>query len=256
VKVDLAHREDGAPDGPPVVLASSLGTTLHMWDELTVALAGRFRVIRFDTRGHGDSPVPPGPYSMSELTADVVALADSLGLGTFSFVGLSLGGAIGQTLAIEQPGRLSALVLCCTGPSLIDPATWRERAARVRAEGMGILAEPTRARWFTPEFVESHPDEVDRLIGMITSTPPEGYAGCCDALEKYDVSARLGEITVPTRVIAGSDDLVTPPSLAEILARDIPDADLVVLDDVSHIACVARPEEFNAAVLEHLEKHR
>lgn len=254
--VALAHREDGAPDGPPVILAPSLGTTLHMWDELTEALRGRFRVIRFDIRGHGESPVPQGPYTMSELASDVVALADSHDLSTFSFVGLSLGGAIGQTLAIEHPDRLSSLVLCSTGPSFGEPAAWQERSAKVRAEGMSFLAEPTRGRWFTPGFVESHPDQVERFIAMITSTPPEGYASCCDALAAYDVSSRLAAITAPTRVIAGSEDPVSPASVAEVLVRDIPDADLVVLDHVSHIASVAQPEAFNAAVLEHLEKHR
>ena len=254
--VELKHYEQGPVDAPAVLLAPSLGTTLAMWDDLAEKLAGRYRVVRFDTRGHGASPAPSGPYSVSALAADVVALADSLEIDRFAFVGLSLGGAVGQVLALEHPERLTALVLCCTGPSFGDPQTWRDRAAQVRAEGMGFLAEPTRGRWFTPEFRERHPKQVERLIDMLTSTSPEGYAACCDALASYDVTDRLGEIRVPTRVIAGDHDEVSPPRVGQLMAGRIPDADLVVLDDASHIASVAQPEAFDAAVLEHLDRHR
>jgi 3-oxoadipate enol-lactonase len=253
--VELKHYEQGPLDAPVVVLAPSLGTTLAMWDDLAEKLAERYRVIRFDIRGNGASPAPPGPYSMSELSDDVVALADSLEIGRFAFVGLSLGGAIGQTLALEHPERLSALVLSCTGPSFGEPETWRERAARVREEGMGFLAEPTKERWFTPAFRDSNPGDVDRLVDMLTNSSPEGYAACCDALASYDVWDRLGEIRVPTRVIAGAEDPVSPPSVAQAMVDGLPQADLVVLEDASHIASVAQPERFDAAVLEHLERH-
>lgn len=253
--VELRHYEQGPSDAPPVFLAPSLGTTLGMWDDLALALATTYRVVRFDTRGHGASPVPDGPYTTSELAADVVALADSLGIDRFAMVGLSLGGAIAQTLALEHPDRLTALVLCCTGPSFGEPDGWRERAATVRTEGMGFLVEPTKGRWFTPGFLDSHPEEVARLIEMIASTPPEGYAACCDALAAYDCTAQLGTITAPTRVVIGAQDPVSPPEVSRLLAEDIPDADLVIIDDASHIANVAQPEAFNAAVLEHLEKH-
>jgi 3-oxoadipate enol-lactonase len=253
--VELKHYEQGPPDAPVVMLAPSLGTTLAMWDVLAEQLAERYRVIRFDTRGHGASPGPAGPYTMSELASDVVALADSLDVDRFAFVGLSLGGAIGQTLAVEHPDRLTALVLCCTGPSFGDPQTWRDRAAQVRAEGMDFLVEPTKDRWFTPEFRDTHPQDVDLMIDMIANTLPEGYAACCDALAAYDLTERLGEISAPTRVIAGAHDPVSPPEVAQVLADRIPHADLVVLEDASHIANIAQPEEFDAAVLEHLEKH-
>lgn len=253
--VELKHYEQGPLDASVVVLAPSLGTTLAMWDDLAEKLADDYRVIRFDTRGNGASPAPPGPYSMSELAADVVALADSLEIGRFAFVGISLGGAVGQALALEHPDRITALVLCCTGPSFGEPETWRERAAQVREEGMGFLAEPTKERWFTPEFRTSHPQDVDRMIDMLTNTAPEGYAACCDALASYDVWDRLGEIRVPTRVIAGAEDPVSPPSVAQAMVEALPQADLVVLEDASHIASVAQPEKFDAAVLEHLKRH-
>jgi len=213
-------------------------------------------VIRFDTRGHGASPAPPGPYTCSELVEDVIAMVDSLDVDRFAFVGLSFGGAIGQTLALQHPQRLTSLVLCCTGPSFGDPETWRERAARVRAEGMEWLVQPTSGRWFTPGFLESNPEASGRLLDMVASTSPVGYAACCDAIASYDLTSRLGEISTPTRVIAGGDDPVSPPSVGQLMVSRMPDADLVVIDDASHLANVAQPEKFNAAVLEHLEKTR
>ncbi|HET6626636.1 MAG TPA: 3-oxoadipate enol-lactonase [Nocardioidaceae bacterium] len=253
--VELKHYEQGPAEAPAVMLAPSLGTTLAMWDGLARALATSYRVVRFDTRGHGASPVPAGPYTLGDLAEDVVALADSLAIDRFAFVGLSLGGAVGQVLALAHPDRLSALVLCCTGPSFGEPSTWCERAAQVRAEGMGFLVEPTKDRWFTRGFRESHPEEVAGLIEMIATSNPAGYAACCDALAGFDVTSRLGEISAPTRVIAGAEDPVSPPSVARILVDAIPDADLVVLDDASHIANVQQPVAFDQAVLEHLEKH-
>ncbi len=253
--VALAHREDGDPDGPPVLLSPSLGTTWEMWDELVAVLAPTYRVVRYDTRGHGRSPVVPGPCTVDDLTSDVLALADALGIDRFGFVGLSLGGAIGQALATSYGDRLTAAVLCCTVPSFGDPATWRERAALVRAEGMGVLAEPTEGRWFTDGFRASRRDQVDRFLAMITGTDPEGYASCCEALATFDVTARLGDIRTPTRVVAGAQDPVAPPSACRAMAAAIPGADLVVIEDASHIASVAQPEAFHHAVTEHLEKH-
>lgn len=253
--VDLHHQEEGPPDAPALLLAPSLGTTLAMWDELASALAQRYRVVRFDIRGHGGSPVPDGPSSIEALAADVVALADSLDLARFGFVGLSLGGAIGQVLALDHPDRVGCLVLCCTGPKFADPQTWHDRAALVRAEGMAPLAAPTTERWFTPAFRGERPDEVDRIIGMLTSTSPDGYAACCDALASYDVTDRLGSIAAPTRVVAGAEDPVSGPEVAERMVAAIPGSDLVILDGVSHIANVAAPRQFNEAVLDHLDRH-
>jgi 3-oxoadipate enol-lactonase len=253
--VELHHLDEGPRDAPAVLLAPSLGTTLALWDRLAEALTADYRVVRFDLRGHGGSPMPPGPYPVEDLAGDVVALADRLGLDRFGFVGISLGGALGQVLALHHPDRLASLVLCCTGPKFADPHTWLERGALVRAEGMAPLAEPTTQRWFTPEFRRRHPGEVERVIGMLTSCPPDGYAACCDGLASYDVTDRLHEIAVPTRVVAGSEDPATGPDVAETVVAAIPGADLVVIDGISHIANVAAPEELNAAVLDHLRRH-
>ena len=253
--VALAHREDGPAGAPAVLLSPSLGTRWEMWDDLAAALAARYRVVRFDTRGHGRSPVPTGPYTVEELSDDVLALADSLGIERFGFVGLSLGGAIGQTLLLTAPRRVAAAVLCCTVPHFGDPATWADRAATVRAEGMAPLAEPTRGRWFTDDFRRTHAEEVERLVGMLTSVDPEGYASCCDALAAFDLRGRLGAVTSPTRVVAGAEDPVAPPDACAALVDEIPDADLVVVEDASHIASAAQPEAFHAAVVEHLARH-
>jgi 3-oxoadipate enol-lactonase len=252
--VTLNHRTQGSADASPVLLGPSLGTTLGMWDGLAATLAEDFHVIRFDTRGHGGSPVPDGPYTMSALAGDVLALADHLGLDDFSYVGLSLGGGIGQTLALECPDRVTSLVLCCTASKFGDPATWQERAARVRAEGMQWLAETTSERWFTPEVMREHPDETRRIVGMLAATDPVGYAGCCDALAAYDVTDRLGEIRTPTRVIGADQDPVTTPEVTGALAEGISGADHIVLEGAAHIASVARPDELARLVHEHLRR--
>lgn len=255
MSVTLAHRVDGPSSAPAVILSPSLGTTWEMWDELTGVLAASYRVVRLDTRGHGRSPVPTGPYSVAELTSDVVALADALGIERFGFVGLSLGGAVGQTLAVSHPARLTAAVLCCTVPSFGDPTTWTERAALVRASGMDVLAEPTRGRWFTDGFRSTHPEQVDRFVAMLTGVAPEGYASCCEALGGFDAWSALGGIDLPVRVVAGAHDTVAPPSTCAEMASAIAGADLVVIEDASHIASAAQPEAFGAAVTEHLGRH-
>ena len=253
--VALAHRVDGPLDAPVVLLGPSLGTTWEMWDDLAAALAPAYRVVRYDTRGHGRSPSPRGPYTVDGLAADVLALVDSLGVDRFAFVGLSLGGAIAQTLAAAHGDRLSAAVLCCTVPVFGSPDAWHERAALVRSSGMGALAEATRGRWFTDGFRATQPDRVERLIAMLTGTDPEGYAACCEALAGFDMTARLPGITVPVRVVAGAGDGVAPPHSCETMAASIPGADLVVLDDASHLASAEQPSAFHSAVLEHLERH-
>jgi 3-oxoadipate enol-lactonase len=211
-------------------------------------------VVRYDTAGHGRSPVPGRPYDVADLTSDVLASLSSLDVGRFAFVGLSLGGAVGQTLATTYGERLTSLVLCCTVPVFGSPEPWLERAATVRADGMRAIAEASKGRWFTDGFRASRPDQVDRFVAMLDGTDPEGYAVCCEALARFCSVDRLGTIDVPTRVIAGAQDPVCPPDQCRAMADAIPGADLVVLEDASHIASVAQPDAFLAAVLEHLEK--
>ena len=246
------HHTVAGDSGPAVLLGPSLGTTGALWRELAADLSRDHRVVSLDLRGHGGSPVPPGPYTVEGLAADVVATADALGLEQFAYVGLSIGGAVGQVLGLDHADRLTSLVLCCTAPVFGDAATWTDRAAQVRRDGLEPLVEATTERWFTQAFRSAQPDRVAWVMEMFRATPTEGYAGCCEALARYDVTERLGQLSVPTRVVAGAEDPGTPPEVGRRIADAVPDADLVVLDDAAHIANVAVPAAFDAAVREHL----
>lgn len=254
--IALHHLSTGPTDAPVVVLGSSLGTDLHMWDPQIEVLRRRWRVVAFDAPGHGSSPSSPGPTTVDMLADDVLALLDRLEVERFAYCGLSLGGAIGQVLAARVPERVRALVLCCTSARFVDGAqSWRDRAARVRAEGMAWLVEPSRGRWFTPAFSERDPVEAARLLTMLVETSPEAYAACCEALARCDTRPLLGDIAAPTLVVAGELDPVTPVAMAEELAAGIDRADLVVVPDASHLANVERPAEVTAAVSAHLERN-
>jgi len=250
--VRLHHTASGET-GPAVLLGPSLGTTGELWRDLAADLSRDHRVVSLDLRGHGGSPVPPGPYTLEELAADVVATADALDLDRFAYFCLSIGGAIGQVLGLDHADRLSSLVLACTAPVFGDAATWTARAAQVRGDGLEPLVEATTERWFTHAYRSSEPDRVAWVMDMFRATPTEGYAGCCEALARYDVTDRLGQVSVPTRVVAGAEDPGTPPEVGRRIADAVPGADLVVLDGAAHIANVAVPDAFNAAVREHLE---
>ncbi len=248
----LHHEITGPAGAPVVVLASSIGTTAALWDPQVGGLADQFRVLRYDHRGHGRSEVPPGPYAIAELGADVVALLDQLDLERVSFCGLSLGGMVGMWLATHAPERIDRLALACTAPQLGPPEMWADRAATVRAEGTAALVEPVLQRWFTADFVERHPVTVERVAAMLRATPAEGYAACCDAIRVMDQRADLPSITAPTLVLAGADDPSTPPAVAQSISAAIPGSTLVVLPGAAHLANIAQPELFGAALRAHL----
>jgi 3-oxoadipate enol-lactonase len=249
----LHHRFDGAAAGAPVlVLGSSLGTTGAMWDDQIPAFGERFRVLRYDTRGHGGSPAPPGPYAMDDLGADLLALLDRLELRRVSFCGLSIGGMIGMWAASEAPERFDRLVLCCTVPHFPPRELWDERADTVRASGMEPLVDAAIERWLTPEVRAARPEAEERLRAMLHSTPPEGYAGCCEAIRDMDLRGRLAVIEAPTLVLAGSEDPSTPPEKVRAIAEAVRGASYLELAGAAHIANMARPDAFNDAVLEHL----
>jgi 3-oxoadipate enol-lactonase len=252
--VRLHHQVDGDLTAPALVLGPSVGTGLGMWDAQVPALAEHWRVIRFDTRGHGRSPVPDGPYTVADLAEDVLALVDGLGVDQFAYGGLSLGGAIGQQLAADEPDRIRSLVLCCTAARFGEPSGWHERASRVRAEGTGWLVDASRGRWFTPEFPDRAPAEAERLLSMLRETPPEGYAGCCEALAEFDGRPRLGEIQAPTLVVSGEHDPATPPDLGAELAERIGDSDLLVVPRSAHLANVEQAEVVTPAIVDHLRR--
>ena len=250
MSVEVHHRFDGPEDAPALVLSNSLGTTGGMWDAQVPALAERFRVLRYDTRGHGASPAPPGPYSLDDLGGDVLALLDRLGLERVSFCGVSIGGMTGMWLAARAPERVERLALCCTSAHL--PGDWHERAATVRAEGVAAVADAALERWLTPECRERRPEVRERLRQGLLETDPEGYASCCEAIAEMDLRGELGSIRAPTLVIAAEDDPTTPPEHGRLIEASVPDARLVVLPEGRHLVSVERPEVVTPLLLEHL----
>jgi 3-oxoadipate enol-lactonase/4-carboxymuconolactone decarboxylase len=244
----MTHYVLEGPDTAPVVMfASSLGTTHAMWDDQAEALRRDFRVLRYDHRGHGGSPVPPGPYTIDELADDALALLDRLGIARATFVGLSIGGAVAITAALRAPERFERLVLCSTAAQFPPPEQWAERAATVRAEGVEAVADAALERWLTPG---APPELRERLRAMLLSTPREGYAACCEALGGYDARGRLGELTMPVLAIAGADDPTTPPDVMRQIVDEIPGARLHVIERTRHISNVERPDEFNRVLRE------
>ena len=294
--VDLHHVIDGPADGPTVVLAGALGTDTSMWEpQVAPLVAAGFRVVRYDHRGHGRSPVPDGPYSIEDLAGDAAALLDRLGVGRVHWVGLSLGAMVGMWLAqhgaaphktarqcaaqhgAAQHGAarsvIDRLVLCCTSARLGPPRMWADRARLVRAEGMAPLAEAAVGRWLTTRAATGQDkgtgqdkrtgqgndrgpgageDLVERLTAMFVATPAEGYAGCCAALGSMDLTPDLGRIRVPTLVIAGAEDLATPPEHARRIVYGVAGARLAVVDGAAHLGNVERPDEFTSLIIEHL----
>src|SRR3954468_12751284 len=243
---------DGPPEAPVLVLGPSLGTDLGLFDAQVGALAVGHRVIRYDLRGHGRSPVVPGPYTVGDMAADVVAALDERGIDRFSYAGVSLGGAIGLQLAVTVPDRLARLVVMASAARFADPPSWKTRADRVRAEGTEFLVPSRIGAWVTPAFAEARPEETERLVQMLRSTPPEGYAGCCESVGTFDVRDRLGEITAPTLVFAGGEDPATPPETVWAIAEGIPGAQFVVIPHASHLLSAEQPESVTERIREFL----
>jgi 3-oxoadipate enol-lactonase len=246
------HRVEGRAGAPPLVLASSLGTTLELWDAQLPALAERFSVVRYDHPGHGESPAAPS-CSLPELADDLVGLLDDLGLERVSLCGLSLGGAVAMQVALSAPERVDRLVLACTSARFSPADPWHERAATVRAHGMEAIAEMVLARFFGERTRRERPDLVGRFRARFTATDAEAYARCCDGLAEWDARGRLGAIAAPTLVIVGSDDPSTPPVHGEAIAAEIPGARLVLLEGAAHLANVERSAAFTEALVAHLE---
>jgi len=206
--------------------------------------------LRYDQRGHGDSPVPSGPYKIEDLGRDALALLDRLEIESASFCGLSIGGLVGMWLASEAPGRIERLVLCCTA-ARFDPEMYDARARKVRAEGVDSIADVVLERWFTPEFRAARPKTVESAGSMLRGTPAEGYVGCCEVLRDADLRNRLGEIRAPTLVIAGAEDPAATVDQAEEIRDSIPEARLVVIE-AAHLANIEQPEAVTREILEHL----
>jgi len=248
----IHYRIDGEQGLPVLVLSNSLGTNLDMWRPQADVLSQHFQVLRYDTRGHGQSGVPPGPYAMSRLAADVIGLLDHLGIARAHFCGLSMGGITGMRLALDFPDRINRLVLSNTAAHIGPPENWTVRAAKVQAEGMEAIADAVVARWLTPDFAQSHPEMVAELRSMLVATDPEGYAANCCAVRDSDLREEVGRIAASSLVIAGSGDIPTPPSDAAYLAATITGAQYVELE-AAHISNLQQPACFNDALLAFLK---
>jgi 3-oxoadipate enol-lactonase len=249
---------EGPQSAPPVVLHHPLATDLTVWDELTAALAPRHRVVRLDARGHGQSEATPAPYDFATLSADVVGLLDHLNIARAHFLGLSMGGMVGQYLGLDHAPRFRSLILCSTTSRMPPEARplWEERAKLAREQGMGPQVEPALSRWLAETTRKSKPDLVARMKRYIEATPAEGYAGWCLAIRDLDVTDRLKAIKLPTRVIVGAEDPSTPPAAAKVIHAEIPGSDLVEVPGVSHQLLVEDPATFNRHVLEFLDRQR
>lgn len=245
---------DGPAGAPVLVLGSSLGTTGAMWRPQLGPLAERFRVVRYDHLGHGGSQLPSRPCAIQTLGEDLLHLLDDLDVRRASYAGLSLGGMVGMWLAAHASERLDRLALLCTSPLLGPAQGWLDRAAAVRAGGMGAVADAVVARWFTPNFAAAQPQVIAEHRAMLTSTPTQGYAACCEAIATMDLREDLALIKAPTLVIGGADDPATPVEHARAIVDRIPDARLAVVRDAAHLANVEQPEQITRLLLGHFDE--
>ena len=246
--VELHAVESGS--GEAVVLSHAIGCDHRMWDSLAAALSPQFRVIRVDARGHGRSPVPKGPYSLEELADDVVAVLDKRDIARAHWVGLSMGGMVGQAFAINHPGRLHRLVLANTTSSYGAEGArlWDARIKAVTEGGMAAIIDVVMARYFSDAFRETHPEVVATFRERVLSTPAAGYLACCAAIRELDFTRDLSRIHARTMVLAGEKDAGTPPAMSEEIVRHIPGAQFVVLAGAAHLSAVDSAAEFNSAV--------
>jgi 3-oxoadipate enol-lactonase len=254
--ITMHYTLDGPAGAPVVTFSHSLATDLSMWDPQLPALKARYRVLRYDTRGHGGTAAPAGAYSLETLAADARALLRALDIAKTHWVGLSMGGMIGQTLALSAPDLFASLSLCDTSSRVPADARplWDDRIATATTKGMEPLVEPTIARWFTPPFIAARKDVVDRVRTMIRATPAAGYAGCCHAIKVLDLTDRLGAIALPTNVIVGEDDPGTPVAASRAIHERIKDSELVIIPSAAHLSNMEQPEAFTRALTGFLAK--
>lgn len=238
----LHYREDGDPTGPALVFANSLGTDIRLWDALLPLLPSSLRIIRFDKRGHGLSDCTKPPYSMATLCEDAEQLLDQLGIKDCVFVGLSIGGMIGQSLASKRPDLIRALVLSNTAAKMGDPTSWASRIAAIEADGLESLADTVMQRWFAPTFLASPESKAWR--NLFVRCPQAGYIGCCHAIANADLRARTAQLTLPTLGIAGNLDDASPPELVRDTVESIAGARFNVIENTGHLPCVEDPNTF------------
>lgn len=246
-------RIDG-DTGPWVVFSNSLGCTLEMWDAQTAALSTQYRVLRYDTRGHGGSEVTPGPYTLDMLARDLLDVLNAAEISSCTVVGLSLGGMIAQTAVLLAPHRFDRVVLADTTShyGAASAKFWADRIDQALTVGLGSIAQTTPARWFTPAFAAGHPEVVERYQEMLLSANPAGYAGCCAAIAAIDATKRLAAVTVPVCVIVGEQDPSTTIAHAERIHKATAHSTLHVIPDAAHLSNVEQPERFSSILSDFL----
>jgi 3-oxoadipate enol-lactonase len=250
-EVRLHYRLDGPDRAPVLVLSNSLGTDLDMWEAQIAALTAHWRVLRYDTRGHGQSSVPPGPYMIAQLGRDVVALLDHLGLDRVDFAGVSMGGMTGMWLGVHEPARVGKLTLANTAARIAPPDLWDARIEKVTAGGMEVISDAVLGRWFTPAFAAREPATIATMKAMMERTPAAGYVACCAAIRDMDQREAVAAIAAPTLVIAGTHDAATPPADGRYLAATIRDARYVELP-AAHLSNIETASAFTAALVDFL----
>jgi 3-oxoadipate enol-lactonase len=254
-ELTVHYTFDGPPGAPVVLLGNSLGTNFHLWDEIVPALARTMRVLRYDMRGHGLSDAGHSDaYAMQELADDAIALLDALDIPRVRYMGLSIGGLVGQALAASYPARVDALVLCATANQIGPPSVWDDRIATIRAGGLAAIAPGVMQRWFTARTHAERPDLIRGFTNMLERTTLRGYVGCALAIRDADLRAADATIACPTLVVSGIEDAVTPPSAGETLCNAIPGARFLAIDGTAHIIAAERPDALLAGAAEFLHE--
>ena len=251
--VDIAYRFDGPQDGPVLLVANSLMANGSMWDWNVPAFADRYRVLRFDKRGHGNSGVTPGPYSIAQLADDAVGLLDALKIDKAHFMGLSIGGMIGQQLGARYPERVYSLSLCNTASEMPPRSLWEDRFETARAKGIAGLVDGTIQRWFTAPFIERAPGDIEKVRQMILGTNVDGYIGCGSAVRDMAQSTMLLKIKTPTLVLSGRKDPACTVEQGTVIHRLVDGSKMVILEDAAHLSNIEQPAGFNKIVREFID---
>ena len=256
--INMNYETSGPATAPAVVLHHPLATNLSFWDEATKALETKYRVIRFDARGHGKTDAPHGRYDFKTLAQDTIALMDHVYVKRAAFVGLSMGGMVAQFLGLDHAARFSSLTIVSSSSKTANDMRhlWHDRVVVAREKGMKSQVEPALQRWLAASARAGRPDLVARCTRLIEATPLEGYAGWCGAIEHLDMTAKLGGIKLPTRIIVGAEDPATPPAASETIQRHIPGSELVIMPGVAHMLAIENPAAFHAELLPFLDKHK
>lgn len=256
--INMHYELTGPASAPVVMLSHCLAGSMGIWDFQIRALKQQYRVLRYDLRGHGITSAPDNDYSMEMLAADAAALLDALGIPSAHFMGISLGGMLGQSLALAHPEKVSSLILCDTACKIPQEThqDWDERVAAARHHGMAALADGTMQRWLSPEFQEANPDIEKKIRNMILATPVAGFAGCCRAIRDFDVKDKISRISVPVLILVGENDPGTPVEMSQEIRDAMSGAEMVTLPQAFHLSNIEAAEQFNQTVVDFLARRQ